>query len=170
MTAAERAVRRLVAEQVEAWNRGDAAAYGAACLAEVGFTNIVGMRWDTRVGHVARHAEMFRGAFAGSRLTIEVERVLLVGRDTVLAELLTTLTGFRGLPPGIRASRDGRLRTRMLEVFVRRGRRWWIAACHNTAVRQDGPARAAENQRPRLRATPLLKPAARRPRVAPETS
>ena len=46
-----------------------AAGYGAACLPGVAFTNILGMRWDTRAAHVARHAEMFRGAFAGSRLT-----------------------------------------------------------------------------------------------------
>lgn len=142
MTAAERAVRRLVAAQAAAWNRGDAAAYAAACLPEVAFTNILGMRWDTRGGHVARHAEMFRGGFAGSRLTIEVERYLPVGRDAAVAELLTTLSGFRSLPTPIRASRDGRLRTRMLEVFVRRAGRWWIAACHNTAVQaEERPAR-----------------------------
>jgi uncharacterized protein (TIGR02246 family) len=137
VTAAERAVRRIVTSQVEAWNRGDAAAYGAACLPRVEFTNIVGMRWGTRAGHVARHAEMFRGPFAGSRLAIEVERFLSVSGDVAVAELLTTLTGFPALPPGIRASRGGRLRTRMLEVFVRRGRRWWIAACHNTAVQPE---------------------------------
>lgn len=152
MTAAERAVRRLLAEQVGAWNRGDAAAYGAACLPKVAFTNIVGMRWPGRSGHVSRHSQLFGGAFAGSRLRIEVERVVLVGRDTALAELLTTLTGFRTLPPGIRPSREGCLRTRMLEVFVRRGRRWWIAACHNTAVGQAWPTRAAKQTRLRIKA------------------
>lgn len=151
MTAAERAVRRIVAGQVRAWNRGDAAGYGAACLPEVGFTNIAGMRWGTRAGHVARHAAMFRGPFAGSRLAIEVDRLVPLGRDAMLAELLTTLTGFRALPAGIRASGDGRLRTRMLEVFVHRGRRWWIAACHNTAVTPSvTPRGAGTKKRPRV--------------------
>ena len=130
----EAEIRQLIDAQVAAWNRGDAAGYAEACLPEVGFTNILGMRWDTRDGHVGRHAEMFRGAFAGSRLAMEIERLLPIGPDVVLAELLTTLTGFRALPPGISAARGGALRTRMLEVFVRRGGRWWIASCHNTAV------------------------------------
>ncbi len=139
MTPSERAIRRLVAAQVEAWNRGDAAAYAAACLPEVGFTNILGMRWETRSGHVARHEEMFRGAFAGSRLAMEIERLQPAGRDTVRVALLTTVTGFRSLPPGIRPARDGSLRTRMLEVFVRRAGRWRIVACHNTVVLAEDP-------------------------------
>ena len=138
MTSDEREIRDIISAQVAAWNRGDAAGYADACLPEVGFTNILGMRWESRDGHVARHAEMFRGPFAGSRVAMEIERLLPIGPDAALVDLLTTLTGFRSLPPGISAARDGTLRTRMLQVFVRRGDRWWIATCHNTAVGRAG--------------------------------
>ncbi|MGH7583670.1 MAG: SgcJ/EcaC family oxidoreductase [Gemmatimonadales bacterium] len=137
MDTDEQRVRDVIAAQVAAWNRGDAEGYAAACLPDVGFTNILGMRWDTRDGNVTRHAAMFRTAFAGSHLTIVIERLLMVGDGAAVAELLTTLTGFRGLPPGIRAADDGSLRTRMLEVFVKRDSQWWMAVCHNTAVISD---------------------------------
>jgi uncharacterized protein (TIGR02246 family) len=134
MTDDEREVRRIVAAQVDGWNRGDAAAWGADCDPGVGFTNILGMRWDTQDGNVTRHAEMFRGPFAGSTLSVEIERLHFPAPQVAIAELLTTLTGYRALPPGIRATADGRLLTRMLEVLARRDGRWRIVACHNTAV------------------------------------
>lgn len=134
LNGAEREIRDIIARQVDGWNRGDARGFATGCRDDVGFTNILGMRWDTRAGFEARHAEMFRGVFAGSHLAVEVERLRWPGPDTAIADLLTVLTGARGAPPGIRLSPDGRLRTRLLEVFVRRDGQWEIAACHNTAV------------------------------------
>lgn len=138
MTDDEREIRRILAAQVDGWNRGDAAAWAADCDPAVGFTNIVGMRWDTQSGNVQRHAEMFRGPFAGSTLAVEIERLAFPEANVALADLLTTLTGYRGLPPGIRAAADGRLVTRMLQVFAKRDGRWRIVACHNTAVAAGG--------------------------------
>jgi uncharacterized protein (TIGR02246 family) len=129
-------IRAIIARQVDAWNRGDAEGYGEACRRDLGFTNILGMRWDTRSGFNARHAEMFRNVFAGSRLSITIERLQFYRADMAVAELLTELTDFRGLPPGIRADGSGRLRTRMLEVFVKEDGAWAVAACHNTAVQE----------------------------------
>jgi len=134
VSADELEIRRIVAAQVDGWNRGDARAWAQAADGDVGFTNILGMRWDTRAGFETRHAEMFRGAFAGSRLTIEIERLRSPGPDVAVAELLTTLDGFRAVPPGIAVGADGKLYTRMLEVFVKIEGRWRIVACHNTAV------------------------------------
>lgn len=145
MNPAEQEIRRILAAQVDGWNRGDAAAYGAACQTDVGFTNILGMRWETRTGFTDRHAEMFRGPFAGSHLAFTVERLWWPGPDMAIAELLTTLTKFPALPPGIRPTADGSLRTRMLEVFVRREGQWQIAACHNTAVQPGQHGRPGDD-------------------------
>lgn len=134
MNTNEAEVRRIIAAQVEGWNRSDARAWGADCEPDVGFTNILGMRWDTQAGFEARHAEMFRGAFADSRLNMEIERLQFPGPNLAVVELLTTLTGFRALPSGILATSDGRLVTRMLEVLTKRDGRWRIMMCHNTAV------------------------------------
>ena len=134
MIADEQEIGRIVAAQADGWNRGDARAWAQAADGDVGFTNILGMRWDTRAGFETRHAEMFRGVFAGSHLTIEIERLWSPLPDIAVAELLTALTGFRAVPPGIAVAADGKLYTRMLEVFVRREGGWQIVACHNTAV------------------------------------
>lgn len=134
MNADETEVRRIIAAQVEGWNQGDARAWGADCEPDVGFTNILGMRWDTQAGFEARHAEMFRGAFVRSHLVMEIERLQFPGPNLAVVELLTTLTGFRALPPGIRATSDGCLVTRMLNVLTKRDSRWRITTCHNTAV------------------------------------
>jgi uncharacterized protein (TIGR02246 family) len=132
-----REIERVVAAQVDGWNRGDARAWAQASEDDVGFTNILGMRWDTRTGFEVRHAEMFRGMFAGSQVSMSIERLRFPGPDFAVAELLTVLTGFRALPPGIAVATDGKLYTRMLEVFAKRDGRWRIVACHNTAVRPD---------------------------------
>jgi uncharacterized protein (TIGR02246 family) len=134
MSTDESEISRIVAAQEDGWNRGDAEAFGEACRENVGFTNILGMRFDTRAGFIERHAEMFRGPFAGSRLTIEVEGILFTSPETAVAELLMVLRDAPKLPPGIQAAPDGALHTRMLEVFARDDRGWRIAACHNTAV------------------------------------
>ncbi len=134
MIADEQEIRRTIAAQVDGWNRGDARAWATAADGDVGFTNILGMRWDTRTGFETRHAEMFRGVFAGSHLTIEIERLRSPHPEVAVAELLTTLTGFRAVPPGIAVAADGKLYTRMLEVFVKHADGWRIVACHNTAV------------------------------------
>jgi uncharacterized protein (TIGR02246 family) len=135
--ADEEEIRSIIARQADAWNRGDAQGYGEACREDVGFTNILGTRWDTRAGFTTRHAEMFATAFAGSHLVIEVERLLWLGPDLAVAELMTTLTGVHAAPPGIPITAGGSLRTRLLEVFVKRESQWQIAVCHNTAVREQ---------------------------------
>ncbi|MHB1095143.1 MAG: SgcJ/EcaC family oxidoreductase [Gemmatimonadaceae bacterium] len=134
MTTDDTEVRRIITEQVEGWNRGDAPAWSANCEPSVGFTNILGMRWDTQAGFETRHAEMFSGVFANSQLMVEIERLQFPEPNLAIVELLTTLTGYRALPPGIRATAEGCLMTRMLEVLTKRDGRWRIAACHNTAV------------------------------------
>ena len=135
----EREIRRIIAAQVDGWNRGDAVGFAEGCRDDVDFTNILGMRWDTRDGFVVRHAEMFRGVFAGSHLDVAIERVSFPTPGVAVAALATTLSGARHALPGMLPSADGLLRTRMLEVFVKSDGRWEIAACHNTAVQPVGP-------------------------------
>ena len=137
----EREIRRIIDAQVDGWNRGDAAGFAEGCRSDVGFTNILGMRWDTRDGFVDRHAEMFRGVFAGSHLAVAIERLSFPAAGVALAELATTLAGARQTLPGMQPSADGVLRTRMLEVFVKSGGAWEIVACHNTAVQPLGSPR-----------------------------
>lgn len=133
----EEAIQRLVREQAEAWCRGDAEGYASTAGDDLGFTNIRGQRWVGRKTFVDVHRKIFEGIFAGSQLAIEVERVMFPGTGTAVAELALLLTGARSMPPGIAASPDGALRTRLLEVFELRKGTWTLVACHNTAVLND---------------------------------
>ncbi|MFI5230809.1 MAG: SgcJ/EcaC family oxidoreductase, partial [Gemmatimonadales bacterium] len=107
----EREIRQIVAAQVDGWNRGDATGFAEGCRDDVDFTNILGMRWNTRDAFVRRHAEMFRGVFAGSRLVVAIERLSFPAPDVALAALATTLSGAHRTLPGMQPSADGLLRT-----------------------------------------------------------
>jgi hypothetical protein len=48
---------------------------------------------------------------------------------------LQTITGFQKLLPGASADTKGRLRKRLLQVLVKDGGEWKIAAYHNVDVK-----------------------------------
>ena len=57
----ERLIERLLGEMIDAWNRGDAKAYGARYLADATFTNANGSFYVGRDEFDRRHEEIFRG-------------------------------------------------------------------------------------------------------------
>lgn len=130
----EAEIRRLIGEQMLAWNRGDAEGYASTAADDLGFTNIRGQRWVGRAPFVATHQRIFDGMFAGTRLEAGVERIMFPGERVAVAELALRLTGAAAMPPGIAADPDGSLRTRLLEVFELRDGTWTLLAVHNTAV------------------------------------
>ena len=50
--------------------------------------------------------------------------------DVAIVETLQTVTGFQKLLPGTSADAKGRLRARLLQVLVKGGGEWKIAAYH----------------------------------------
>jgi hypothetical protein len=52
-----------------------------------------------------------------------------------IVKTLQTVMGFQKLPPGTSADTKGRLRTRLLQVLVKDGGEWKIAAYHNVDVK-----------------------------------
>lgn len=129
------AIRRLLDEQVAAWNAGDAQAWSKDFTPDAGFVNILGMHFEGRDANARRHHELFAGVFKGSRLEMGDTTVQSLGDATAIAQVVLDLTGFRGLPPGIRPTHgDGLLRTRMHYVFVHAAGRWQIVFSQNTAV------------------------------------
>ncbi len=133
-TGSLEAIRGLVQAQADGWNRGDATAYAANAGADLGFTNIMGRRWVGAEAFLSVHDRIFSGIYKGSRLEIEVERIVFPGADVAVAELALRLSGATGTPPGIRTDADGVLRTRLLEVFERRAGTWCLVIAHNTVV------------------------------------
>lgn len=136
----EDSIRRLLGEQVAAWNRGDAEAWCKDFTSDAEFVNILGMHFQGRDANAHRHAELFAGIFKGSYLELQELTVRVLGDATAIADAVLDLTRFRGLPPGIRASHGNELlRTRMHYVLIREADRWCVVFSQNTAVMPAPP-------------------------------
>jgi uncharacterized protein (TIGR02246 family) len=131
----ETRISRIVAEQVAAWDAGDAKAFSASFADDGSFTNI---RGDVFYGHQAfedRHAEIFRTFFKGSKLSMSVSKIRFVRPDVAIVDVVTEVSELKGLPPGVRTGGDGKIHTRLQEVFVKDGGKWRIASYHNVDVK-----------------------------------
>lgn len=134
----EARIRAIIAEQVRAWNAGDATAFSASFAKDGSFTNIRGTVFYGHRAFEDRHAEIFRGFFKGSKLAMSPSRIRFIRPDVAIADVTTELSGLQGrTPPGVKATADGRIRTRLQEVFVKDQGRWQIASYHNVDVKDD---------------------------------
>lgn len=131
-------IRAIIAEQVRAWNAGDAKAFSASFAEDGSFTNIRGTVFYGHRAFEDRHAEIFRGFFKGSRLAMSPTRIRFVRPDVAIVDVVTELSDLRGrTPPGVRAMADGNIRTRLQEVFVKDKGSWQVASYHNVDVKKD---------------------------------
>ena len=119
--AATAAVDQLVGEIAEAWNAGDARAYGARYCPDGTFTNTDGTL-DLGRDEVVRTAEeAFRGVLAGTKFSTAVRKVRLVRPDVAVVDLDTRVSGMPG----------GEVRISQMLVLLQEDDRWWITAQHN---------------------------------------
>ena len=139
----EVSLRKLVAEQTEAWNRHDAAAWSKDFAPEAEFINIVGTVFSGREEIEKRHASVFASVFKDSRSEVTVRKILFVAPYVAVVDTEHVVTGYTGLPPGVQATEPGVLRTRMRYVLKLSGGKWLIVAGQNTDVK---PAPAAPAQ------------------------
>lgn len=128
-------IRRLIADQQDAWNRADAGGFGARFHEEGTFTNVLGDVSHGRAAFIERHAFIFGTIFKASTVRLEVRRVHFPVDDVAVVDIDSSLSGFAGVPPGVSHPADGILRSSLLEVFVRNSAGWWIAAFHNVDVK-----------------------------------
>jgi hypothetical protein len=101
-------------------------AYSRQFAPEGSFTNVLGTRFS---GHAAFEQ------------TNTIERLRFVTPDVAIVDVLTEVSGVTKAPFGSAPPPDGVLRTRLLQVLVRRDGAWWIEAYHNVDVK---PAPAAK--------------------------
>lgn len=131
----ETAVRSILQDQVTAWNKGDADAYSRHFATDGTFTNLVGMFFTGQDAFRERHDQIFKGAYRGSTKQEDIVSLKFVRPDVAIVETLQTVTGFQKLLPGTSTDAKGRLRTRLLQVLVKDGGEWKIAAYHNVDVK-----------------------------------
>jgi uncharacterized protein (TIGR02246 family) len=125
------AIRALVEDSTRAWNAGDASAYAARFAIDVEFTDVTGLSSSGRNSFESRLDQLFKTIFRGSRLKQTVRKIRLLTSDVAVIEIETELTGYTGLPRGVKAWPDGVLRTRLQEVLVKVAGAWWVSGYHD---------------------------------------
>src|SRR4029077_10378920 len=89
--ADENAIRELQAQQAQAWNRHDAAAYAALFTADGDVVNVLGWWWRGRPEIASKLTEAFAWVFRDSVLTITDVSVRLLDPATAVAHVRWTL-------------------------------------------------------------------------------
>jgi uncharacterized protein (TIGR02246 family) len=135
----EATVRKLIQDEITAWNNGNGADCAKHFASDGTFTNIAGMHFTGQNAFRERHEEILKGAYRGSTKHSEIVSIKFVRPDVVIVDTLQTITGFQKLLPGTTADEKGRLRTRLLQVLVKEGGEWKIAAYHNVDVKAGTP-------------------------------
>ena len=134
-TMSEPAIRAIVAEQVVAWNAGDAPAYARHLAPEASFTNLLGMVLYGAPAFVQRHTEILSTFYKGTTKRHVVRRIRFVTPDVAIVDIDNEVHGVSAMPAGIPTPPDGVVKTQLMEVFVRRNDRWLIEAYHNVDVK-----------------------------------
>ena len=128
-------IRAITADQVAAWNAGDAEAFSASFAENGSFTNIRGSVFYGHQAFVDRHAEIFRTFFKGSKLAMKPTRIRFVRPDVAIVDLETEVSNLQSFPPGVRPGQDKRLRTRLQQVLVKERGDWRVESYHNVDVK-----------------------------------
>lgn len=132
---AEAAIRAVVAEQVVAWNAGDGRAYAKHLAPEASFTNLFGMVMYGAPAFEQRHTEILATFYRGTTKRHVVRRIRFVTPDVAIVDIDNEIHGVTSMPAGIQVPKDGIVKTQLMEVFVRRGSEWQVAAYHNVDVK-----------------------------------
>jgi uncharacterized protein (TIGR02246 family) len=127
----EAMIQELLGELIDAWNRGDADAYGARYRDDATFTNVNGMFHVSHEEFDRRHDEIFRGALKGGTITLTPRKIRFIRPDVALVDVDCGVFGAQVKPPGVQASSDGSLHTSLLLVLLKESGSWEIAAYHN---------------------------------------
>jgi uncharacterized protein (TIGR02246 family) len=126
-------IRKIIQEQESAWNAGNARRYCARIRMDASLTSIQGGVHDGREAIEGRMSEVF-AVFKGTRISMKIRNILFEGA-VAMVEIDTEVSALKTLPPGIRASADGKLRTRLLEVMVNDGGTWSVLMLHDVDVK-----------------------------------
>lgn len=133
-TADLRSIERLIASLQDAWALGDADAFARRFANDGTLTNVLGMFFRGREAFRERHDAVFRTAFKGSTLKLQIAALRFIRPDVAIADTDAELRNPAELPDGLSARPDGTVHTKLLMVLVKERDEWWISAYHNVPV------------------------------------
>ena len=127
----EAQIRSIVAAQAAAWDAGDGAAYARDIAPEASFTNLFGMVMYGQAAFAERHKQILATFYKGTTKHHAIRRIRFVTPDVAIVDIDNEVRGVKAMPAGISVLPNGIVKTQLMEVFARRGGRWWIEAYHN---------------------------------------
>ena len=133
--AGEAPIRAIVAAQAAAWDAGDGTAYAVDLAPEASFTNLFGMVMYGAPAFAERHRQILSTFYKGTTKHHAIRRIRFVTPDVAIVDIDNEVRGVKAMPAGIAVPPDGVIRTQLMEVFVRRGGRWWVEAYHNVDLK-----------------------------------
>ena len=133
------AVRNIIKNEVDTWNKGDAAGYSRDFSPTGTFTNIRGQFFTGYQGYLKQHEVIFQGIFKNSTLKQDVVSLKFVRPDVAIVETVTTVNGAVQSPVGVTRDDQGRIRTRLLQVVAKHEGVWKIVTYHNVDVKPGIP-------------------------------
>ncbi|WP_266364712.1 SgcJ/EcaC family oxidoreductase [Tellurirhabdus rosea] len=138
------AIAAILQEEATSWNSGDADTYSKHFAENGTFTNIRGMFFTGHRPFLDRHKEIFKGMFHKTVLQQELASFRFLSPDVALVETLTRVSGLsqNNLPPGMHVDAQGRLHTRLLQVFQKQAGNWKVITYHNVDIKPGVPVPA----------------------------
>ena len=136
--ADEAAIRKIVQNEIDTWNKGDAVGYSKDFAVDGTFTNIRGQFFTGYDGYLKQHQVIFDGIFKNTTLDQRVVSLKFVRPDVAIVETLTAVSGVAQPPTGV-ALHEGRIRTRLMQIVAREKGVWKIVTYHNTDVKPGIP-------------------------------
>ncbi len=130
-------IKNILDEQARGWNEGNAKLYAQAFAEDGCFTNIFGMFHIGYAEFMAKHERILAGVFKGSCFDYRLVHLQFINDDTAVAETLIVVSDFTksGAFNTIHTDEQGRMFTRLLQVFSRHNGVWKIASYHNVDVK-----------------------------------
>ncbi|QJW89466.1 SgcJ/EcaC family oxidoreductase [Spirosoma taeanense] len=135
------AIRAILQQENQAWNKGDAPAYSQPFSPDGTFTNIAGMFFKGYKAFLDQHDVIFKSFFKNTVLTQKIVSLNFVRSDVAILETLCQVSGFakEGLPTRLQLDAKGQLNTRLLQVFAKDASGWKIISYHNVDVKPGTP-------------------------------
>ena len=137
--ADEAAIRKIIRNEIDTWNKGDAAGYSKDFATNGTFTNIRGQFFTGYDGFLKQHQAIFDGIFKNTTLNQRVVSLEFVRPGVAVVQTVTTVSGMAQAPNGVTLDEKRRIRTRLLQIVARQGRVWKIVTYHNTDVKPGIP-------------------------------
>jgi uncharacterized protein (TIGR02246 family) len=130
------AVQKIIADQVSAWNIGDATAFSRHLRPDIIMTNTVGMVAVGPAAFEAQHKLILSSIYKNSHLTETISHIRALSPTVIIVDVDASLAGSSWLAPGA-LIKDGTMFARLEQVFVKGSGGWDIASWHNVFVAKD---------------------------------